>query len=157
MATSQLDPMRTMAHGMWEGVASQWAAHAEVVDTRGAALTERMLDAVGAVVGMQLPPPGVPGPFALAEPRALAAMFTAAWYSDVRVEPVPTPMVAGTYDEWWSRTAALAGPVANLIAGLDAAQRSELDARLRAAVAPYERAGRVEFPGIANLATATRR
>jgi SAM-dependent methyltransferase len=115
-----------------------------------------VLDALGAVVGMQLPPPGIPGPFALGDADALTALFAGAPFTDVRVEPVDVPMGAPSFDTWWTRTTALAGPVAQIIAGLDDAQRASLDADLRAEVAPYERGGRIRLPGVAHLLSATR-
>jgi SAM-dependent methyltransferase len=284
MTAIEHDPRRAIAHGMWEGVAPQWAAYADDADARGAALADRMLDAVGIragsqvlelacgpgglgiaaaqragdqgrvvlsdvvpamvdtavtraralgltnapgavhdleavgepdgtfdavlcreglmfaldhrravgeiarvlrpggrvavavwgarddnpwlgvvldvvgeAVGMQLPPPGVPGPFALGDAEELAALFVAADFTDVRVERVPVPMGAPSFEVWWARTAALAGPVAGLLAGLDPERRTEIDARLRTEIARYEHDGRVELPGVSNLATATRR
>jgi SAM-dependent methyltransferase len=114
------------------------------------------LDALGAVVGLQLPPPGIPGPFALGDADALTALFAGAPFTDVRVEPVDVPMGAPSFDTWWTRTTALAGPVAQIIAGLDDAQRASLDADLRAEVAPYEHGGRIRLPGVAHLLSATR-
>ena len=40
----RLDDLRAHLHGMWAAVAGSWAEHAEYVDARGAAVTERMLE-----------------------------------------------------------------------------------------------------------------
>ena len=38
--------------------------------------------------------------------------------ADVAVDELPTPYRAGSFDEWWTRTSALAGPLAKMLAGL---------------------------------------
>jgi hypothetical protein len=35
--------LRTQLHGMWASVAPAWAEHADYADTRGAAITEKLL------------------------------------------------------------------------------------------------------------------
>ena len=75
--------------------------------TRGSAL---VFDAVSAQTGRPVPPPGVPGPFSLGDREQLIALLAAGGLTAIRVTEQPTPLRAGSFDEWWSRTSALAGP-----------------------------------------------
>jgi SAM-dependent methyltransferase len=50
-----------------------------------------VFDAVAAQLGRPVPPPGVPGPFSLADPDRLAGLLSAAGLADVAVEEVPAP------------------------------------------------------------------
>jgi SAM-dependent methyltransferase len=52
-----------------------------------------VLDAVGAELGMPVPPPGVPGPFSLDDRAALAGLLARAGLADVVVEDVVVPHV----------------------------------------------------------------
>ncbi len=113
-----------------------------------------VLDAVGAQIGVPVPPPGVPGPFSLGDPDRLAAVLTGAGLADVAVSEVPVPAHAGSFEEWWARTVALAGPVAQLLGSLPAPAAEALRARARASVRDYETPDGLELPGVALLASA---
>jgi SAM-dependent methyltransferase len=116
-----------------------------------------VLDAVSAVVGRPLPPPGRPGPFALDDADHLAALLTAAGLDDVHVRAESVPMRVPSFDEWWARTPALAGPLAGVLASLPPVARDDIADRLRSTVAPYTGpAGRLDFPGTGLLATGRR-
>jgi ubiquinone/menaquinone biosynthesis C-methylase UbiE len=115
-----------------------------------------VLDAVGAVVGHQVPPPGMPGPFALDDRHRLEMILGQAGLVDVTIEPVPTPLRSPSFETWWARTTALAGPVATIIARLDAPSSVTLRDRLRDAVVPYTTDAGLELPGLTLLATARR-
>ncbi|MGI5239689.1 class I SAM-dependent methyltransferase [Dactylosporangium sp. CA-139066] len=116
-----------------------------------------VLDAVSAVAGRPLPPPGRPGPFALDDAGRLAQLLAAAGLSDVEVREEPIPMRVASFDEWWSRTPALAGPLVRVMAGLSPVDRAEIVGRLRVAVAPYaEASGALNLPGVGLLASARR-
>ena len=39
----EADEIRTRVHGMWASVAGRWGEHADYVDTRGAAVTSKLL------------------------------------------------------------------------------------------------------------------
>ena len=77
-----------------------------------------ILDAVSAQLGAPVPPPGVPGPFSLADPEQLAAILSGAGLTDVTVRELPVPLRAGSFEEWWNRTTALAGPLAKILQSL---------------------------------------
>jgi SAM-dependent methyltransferase len=115
-----------------------------------------VFDAVSAQTGRPVPPPGIPGPFSLDDPDKLAALLFDAGFSDVAVSELPTPLRAGSFEEWWTRTAALAGPLANLLAALPDRAATALRARVGEAISEYETPAGLEFPGVTLLAAARR-
>ena len=116
-----------------------------------------VFDAVSAETGAPVPPPGVPGPFSLSDRDRVAGLFTHAGFSDVRVREVPTPLRADSFEEWWERTSALAGPLTKILAALSAGAAQALRARLQESVRPYTTPdGAVEIPGLTLVAAASR-
>jgi len=115
-----------------------------------------ILDAVSAQLGAPVPPPGVPGPFSLSDPERLAAILSGAGLTDVSVRELPVPLRAGSFEEWWNRTAALAGPLAKILQSLSPAAVEAIQARLRDTIRPYETAGGFELPGITLIAAGHR-
>jgi hypothetical protein len=59
-------------------------------------------------------------------------------------------------DEWWTRTGALAGPLARHVAALPAGARDAIRARLRAAALDYETPRGLELPAVSLVASARR-
>lgn len=112
--------------------------------------------AVSGQLGRPVPPPGIPGPFALEDAAALAALLRDAGLCDVAVEKVEVPMRVRDFEEWWTRTTALAGPLAIVLGSLPAPVVEALRADLRAATQPYVTPAGLEFPGATLLATARR-
>jgi enediyne biosynthesis protein CalE5 len=115
-----------------------------------------VLDAVSGELGAPVPPPGVPGPFSLSDAKRLAALLSAAGLSDVAVEEVPIPMSASSFEEWWSRSTALAGPLSRMLASLPPETNAAIQARAREAVEPYSTDDGLELPGVTLLASAAR-
>jgi ubiquinone/menaquinone biosynthesis C-methylase UbiE len=115
-----------------------------------------VLDSVSAQLGRPVPPPGVPGPFSLDDAGELARLLDDAGLGDVAVVDLPVPMRVASFDEWWARTCALAGPLSQVLASLPAEAAQALRVRAREAVRPYEAAAGLEFPGVTLLATARR-
>jgi SAM-dependent methyltransferase len=113
-----------------------------------------IFDAVSAQLGAPVPPPGIPGPFSLDDPERLAGLLAAAGFADVAVTELPVPLRDVSFDVWWTRTSALAGPLAQRLAGLPEPAAAELRTRLREAVRPYETDGGLDFPGVSLIATA---
>jgi enediyne biosynthesis protein CalE5 len=105
-------------------------------------------DVVSAQIGRPVPPPGVPGPFGLSDSEELSALLGGA-----AVEEVALPYRAATFEEWRTRTLALAGPLARVVAGLPADAADALRHNLRAAVKPYKTSGGLVFPGVGLLAS----
>lgn len=115
-----------------------------------------VFDTVSAQTGTPVPPPGVPGPFSLQDPAVLREALETAQLADVVVEEVETPLRAASVDEWWTRTVALAGPLARVLSSLPDSAKIDLQARARLAARDYETPTGLEFPGLALLASARR-
>jgi ubiquinone/menaquinone biosynthesis C-methylase UbiE len=113
-----------------------------------------VFDAVTAVTGAPVPPPGVPGPFSLDDADRLAAVLRDGGLEAVTVEELAVPLRAGSFDEWFARTSAIAGPLAARLAALPDAAREALRARLQEATAPYATPdGGLEIPGVSLVAS----
>ena len=83
-------------------------------------------------------------------------LLSEAGLADVLVSEISAPMHAASFDEWWTRTSSLAGPLAKMLASLPADQKQALRARLLEAVRAYETPAGLEFPGVSLLATGHR-
>jgi len=116
-----------------------------------------IFDAVTAVIGITVPPPGMPGPFALADASRLAAVVEEGGLDDVEIETFPVPLRMPTFEAWWTRTKAIAGPVAAMLASLDAATSAALEDHVRAAVQQYATPSGLDLPGLALVVSARRR
>jgi SAM-dependent methyltransferase len=112
-----------------------------------------VLDAVGAQLGVPVPPPGMPGPFALGAAGRLAEVLSAGGLADVSVEELALPLRAPSFDDWWTRTCALAGPVSSVLASFSTEAAAALRERAHTAVAAYETADGIELPGVTLIAT----
>jgi SAM-dependent methyltransferase len=115
-----------------------------------------VLDAVSAQIGKPFPPAGLPHPFSLGEARQLEALLVGAGLEEVRITELPTPALARSFEQWLTHTLALAGPLARVVGSMPEAAREALNARLRAAVAPFTTSAGVEIPGVTLLASARR-
>jgi len=112
-----------------------------------------VLDAVSAQIGAPVPPPGIPGPFALGDSAQLAGLLEGADLADVAVGELAVPARAGSFDEWWARTSALAGPLAKILESLPEDAVEGIRAHARAAVRAYEGPNGLELPGVTLLAS----
>jgi SAM-dependent methyltransferase len=110
-----------------------------------------VFDAVSAQVGSPVPPPGVPGPFSLADADGLARLFSDANLTDVAVTDKDVPMRAASFEEWWERTCVLAGPLAKMLASLSEEAKEAIRAHAQEAARAYETPTGVEFPGVSLL------
>jgi enediyne biosynthesis protein CalE5 len=111
-----------------------------------------VLDSVSAQLGAPIPPPGIPGPFALEDADKLAAILSEAGLGDVAVDEQLAPLKIASFDEWWARTTALAGPLAKLLESLHEDAVEELRARAQEGAKPYETSAGLEFPGVTLVA-----
>jgi SAM-dependent methyltransferase len=111
-----------------------------------------VFDTVSAQLGRLLPPPGIPGPFALSDAGALRAVLAGGGLAGVSIDELSVPMHDATFEAWWERTSALAGPLANILKALGVDDARALRRRVRDAVAPYHTATGLEFPGICLVA-----
>ena len=66
------------------------------------------------------------------------------------------PLRAASFDEWWTRTSALAGPLAKILEALPEPAVRGLRERLQEA-APYETPAGLELPGVSLIAAGVRR
>src|SRR4051812_19124349 len=107
-----------------------------------------VLDVVTEITGVVLPPPGVPGPFSLSDADHLRELL--APFSDVTVEELEVPLRAGSFDEWWARTTALSGPLAQRLEQLPEAA---IRAHARDRVHGYLTSGGLELPGVSLIAS----
>jgi SAM-dependent methyltransferase len=105
-------------------------------------------------LGTPTPPPGIPHPFSLADSGRLADVLAGAGLVRVEVGELPTPYRAASVEEWWERTAALAGPLAQKLAALPAETARALEQRAAAAAAAYRTPAGLDIPGVCLLATA---
>jgi SAM-dependent methyltransferase len=115
-----------------------------------------VLDAVSAQTGKPVPPAGIPGPFSLDDPDELARVLSDGGLADVAITELSTPVRADTLEEWWTRTSALAGPLAKVLTSLPENARQALRARVQEAASAYETPTGLEFPGVTLLAAARR-
>jgi len=115
-----------------------------------------MFDGVTAELGFEVPPPGVPGPFSLADGSTLTGLIDGAGFVDVAVREIDNPCVAADFDQWWDRVSVMAGPLAAIIKNLAPEVRDSLRSRLQKSVAEYRTATGVELPGAALVATGRR-
>jgi SAM-dependent methyltransferase len=113
-----------------------------------------MLDALGTQFGGTFPPPGVPGPLSLGEPGKLQAALSGGGFEDVEITEVEVPWRGSSFDEWWSRTTALAGPVAKLLEAQPPEAVKAIRSRAEESLARYETADGLEIPGVTLVATA---
>jgi SAM-dependent methyltransferase len=111
-----------------------------------------VMDAVSAQTGRPIPPHGVPGPFSLGDSDGLAALLRDAGLADVVVGEQPTALRAGSFEQWWEITSALAGPLSKILADLPEPASQALRGRLRGAIRSYETPTGVELPGVALIA-----
>jgi SAM-dependent methyltransferase len=111
-----------------------------------------VFDAVSAQTGAPVPPPGIPGPFSLGNADELRGLLADAGLADVVVSELSVPLRAGSFEEWWERTCALAGPLAKLLAALSDDATQALRTRAHDAARAYETPTGLEFPGVSLLA-----
>jgi SAM-dependent methyltransferase len=115
-----------------------------------------LFDAITAELGAPVPPPGVPGPFSLADPGALEALLLAAGFVGVAVREIPTPMRTASVDDWWSVVPSLAGPIAQLLASLPDEVTAAIRAHVGAAMADFATPHGYELPGVSILGSGRR-
>jgi len=115
-----------------------------------------VFDAVSIQLGAPMPPPGIPGPFSLDDADRLAGLLSDAGLANVDVRELPTPYHAASVEEWWTRTCALAGPLAQRLAALPDEAAQKIRARAGEAIAAYNTPTGLEIPGVSLIASASR-
>ncbi|HZX56028.1 MAG TPA: methyltransferase domain-containing protein [Ilumatobacteraceae bacterium] len=115
-----------------------------------------VFEAVTSITGFPVPPPGIPGPFALGDVSRLRQILVDAGLVDVSIEELPTPLRSPSFEAWWQRTRAVAGPLTAMLARLDDRTTADIEEHLRRAAAPYTSDAGVDLPGLTLLASARR-
>jgi hypothetical protein len=98
----------------------------------------------------------MPGPLSLGGPGQLLAVLSEGGFADVGVEEVDVPVHTDSFDEWWERTTALAGPVAKLLAAQPPEAVEAIRSHAREALARYQGPKGLEIPGITLVGTGFR-
>ncbi len=106
-----------------------------------------LLDTVGAQLGAPVPPPGMPGPFALSAEGALADVLAAGGFRDVEVREVSSPMRVSSFDDWWRIVPSLAGPVAALLSSLPDDMTAAIRSTAESALSGFATDGGYTIPG----------
>lgn len=116
-----------------------------------------LLDAVGAELGVEVPPPGVPGPFSLADAGRLADLLRDAGLEAVAVDEVEPPFRAASAEAWWAVVPSLAGPLAQLLDALPPPTAQAIHDRAVDAISAFATpGGEVVATGRALVASGTR-
>jgi SAM-dependent methyltransferase len=115
-----------------------------------------LLDSLSAELGFPVPPPGSPHPFALGDDGLLQEALTGAGFADVAIEEVDVPYRGPSFEDWWERTTALAGPVRNVLGSMAPEKIEAIQGRAREALASFSSADGLEIPGVSLAASATR-
>ena len=115
-----------------------------------------VFEGVTAITGFPVPPPGIPGPFALGDTTRVRELLVGAGFVDVSIHEIPTPLRSASFEAWWERTKAIAGPLTAMLLRLDERTRNDLEAHMRQALKPFTSDGGVELPGLTLLASARR-
>ena len=111
-----------------------------------------LLDAVGQEFGIEMPPPGVRGPFSLGDPAELTAALAGGGLREIEVAEVQAPFMASSVQEWWSVVPELGGALAALLAAQPEEVRASIRERAVAALAAVVKP--TGIPGLALVASA---
>jgi len=107
-----------------------------------------LFDAITRHLGLPVPPPGMPGPFALSEFGELEGLLSAAGFHDVSVREVATPMNVSSFGEWWSVVPSLAGPVGPLLGAQPTDVRDAIRSDAEAGLDHFRTEAGYELPGL---------
>lgn len=116
-----------------------------------------VFDLVSGELGMPLPPPGMPHPFSLSDVDRLATLMRGASLADVTIEEFATPYRAQSPAEWWERTRALAGPLAQKLAALPPDRLQALRTDACETILTFDTPTGLVIPGFSLIASASRR
>ena len=96
-----------------------------------------LFGALGQFVSLPPPSPAAPGPFRLSAPGELERVIRAGGFTQVTVEPVPSPYVFDSADQHFEVATDMAAPFKRAVAGMTATEIAELRAVLATALAPF--------------------
>jgi 2-polyprenyl-3-methyl-5-hydroxy-6-metoxy-1,4-benzoquinol methylase len=113
-----------------------------------------MLQGLGKHFGGTFPPPGMPGPLSLGSPERLRSVLAEGGLEEIEIEEVEVPWVGASFEEWWERTAALAGPVAKLLEAQPPEAVDSIRSSAHELLARYETGDGLVIPGTTLVAGA---
>jgi enediyne biosynthesis protein CalE5 len=92
---------------------------------------------LGQFVSMPPPNTDAPGPFRLSAPGELERVIRAAQFTQLTVEPVPSPYVFDSVEQHFQVATDMAAPVRRAVASMTATQLAEFRTVLATALAPF--------------------
>lgn len=107
-----------------------------------------LFDVITARLGITVPPPGMPDPFSLSDYGALEKLLNTAGFKDIVVREVDSPVIASSFDEWWSVVPELAGPVGPVLAAQPAEVYDAIREDAREILDRYRTEAGYELPGL---------
>lgn len=113
-----------------------------------------IFDSVTEQLGAPVPPPGLPGPFSLEDAGTVESILSGAGFAEVSVGEFDVPYRGKSAEEWWTRTVALAGPLANMLAALPEPAAAELRDRAISRISAYQNGAGLNIPGVSLVASA---
>jgi enediyne biosynthesis protein CalE5 len=113
-----------------------------------------IFDSVTEQLGAPVPPPGLPGPFSLEDAGTVESILSGAGFAEVSVGEFDVPYRGKSAEEWWTRTVALAGPLANMLAALPEPAAAELRERAISRISAYQNGAGLNIPGVSLVASA---
>jgi SAM-dependent methyltransferase len=115
-----------------------------------------VMEAVSTQLGRPVPPPGMPGPFSLANVDEIATRVVASGLTGLSITKIAVPLEADDAETWWKHTSGLAGPVSTILKGLDQETASAIRERAATSLAPYRVGAAYHVPGMALMIIARR-
>jgi len=115
-----------------------------------------VLETIAAELAAPPAPPGAPGPFSLADADRLGALFNRAGFAQVAVREHPVDLRSPSVDDWFSRTAELAPPLARRMPSLPGERLQAIIDRLAERAQPYLSADGLVLPGLSLLVTGSK-
>lgn len=112
-----------------------------------------LADAVEERTGTSVPPPGMPGPFALGEKDRLGELLTGAGLESVQVTAQEVPTHDASFEDYWHLRVALAGPLQKRLAALPPQELDAVRDRVRAGLSQYQAADGLRIPGLSYIGT----
>lgn len=106
-----------------------------------------LFDAVMGTLGAPPPPPGTPGPFALADRERLRALLDGAGFADVVIDEVRGERAYASAEEWWqSMSESEDGPIGRVLAALPAEQMGTIRERALTDAERFAAGAEARFP-----------
>ena len=116
-----------------------------------------LADAVQEHTGSPVPPPGMPGPFALGADGALASTLASAALENICIKEVAVPTHDASFEDYWDLRTDLAGPLKRILGALPPEDLAAIREKVRERVTGYQTSDGLRIPGVAYIGSALRR